>query len=299
MRNSRRFKFDLRRSAIAVAVCVAASSVQAVEPVKIDLWPGGAPVENGFDPKNERIENGYKLMDVANAELWIYPAKNPNGMAVMLTPGGGYQCLVIYKEGTMFAEWLSSQGITCGVLKYRMPNGHREIPLMDAQRGMEIMRAKAAEFHYNKDEIGVMGGSAGGHFAAMLSTMYDSPATRPDFQILLYPVISMDGSTIGHKPSAKRLLGDDYTAEDVEKYSLQNRVTPMTPPAFILLASDDKIVDPMNSYEYAEALLRNKVPYTLHVFPDGGHGFGMLDTNPNKREMQEEIMRWLKSIHNK
>lgn len=274
----------------------AAMSCFSAEPVKIDLWPNGAPIENGLDPKNERIEAGYKLMDVAKAELWIYPAKNPNGQAVMLTPGGGYQCLVIYKEGTMFAEWLSSQGITCGVLKYRMPNGHREIPLMDAQRGMEIMRAKAHEFKYNPDEIGVMGGSAGGHFAAMLSTMYDSAETRPDFQILLYPVISADATTIGHKHSAKRLLGENYTDEDMEKYSLQHRVTPMTPPAFILLASDDNIVDPMNSFQYVEALQRNKVPYELHVYPDGGHGFGMLDTNPNKREMQEEIMSWLKTV---
>lgn len=276
--------------------CVAMLSLgsQAANPIKIDLWPNGAPVENGFDPKNERIEDGYKLMDVAKAELWIYPAKNPNGVCVLLTPGGGYQCLVIEKEGTMFADWLSAQGFTCAVLKYRMPNGHKEIPLMDAERAMEILRAKAPEYHYNPNKIGVMGGSAGGHFAAMLSTLYSSPATRPDFQILLYPVIYMDvTNSLSHKNSAKRLLGKNPTEEDYKRFCLQNQVTPMTPPAMVILSCDDKVVDPLNSLEYVKALEKNNVPCSLHIYSSGGHGWGNLDTNPFKLEFQSELLRFL------
>lgn len=281
---------------ILVACLALALTSQAANPIKIDLWPDGAPTKNGFKHEKEHIDDN-KLWDVANAELWIYPAKNPNGQCVIMAPGGGYRCLCIYKEGTMLADWFNSLGITYAILKYRMPNGHKEIPLQDAERAMEIMRAKAGEFGYSPNKIGIMGGSAGGHFAAMISTMYSRPETRPDFQILFYPLISMDYNTIGHKGATQRFFGPNPTAEEMKQYSLQYNVSPTTPPAFILLSSDDNIVNPQNSLEYVKALQKNRVPYDLHIFPDGGHGYGFLDTCPYKDEWQRELERWLNKLN--
>lgn len=280
-------------SIVLTTLLLSAVTIAAAKPVKITLWPDGAPHKNGHEGTEEKW-NGPKVSEVSVPELWIYPAKNPNGQAVVAAPGGGYKYLSTDNEGTMFVDWMNAQGITFAILKYRVPNGHCEVPLEDGQRAMQIMREKASEFGYNPDEIGIMGSSAGGHFAATLATMYGKPEYRPDFEILLYPVISM--TDITHAGSRKFLLGENPSKENIEKYSLENRVTPQTPPAFIILATDDKTVDPLNSLYYVEALQKNKVPYSLHIYPTGGHGFGFRDTYKYKPQWSGELERWLRSI---
>ncbi|MBD5303783.1 MAG: alpha/beta hydrolase [Bacteroides sp.] len=279
-------------SVIFGALLLASVSLSAAKPVKIQLWPDGAPTKNGLEGIEEKW-NGKRLSDVSVPELWIYPAKNPNGQAVIAAPGGGYTLLSTDNEGTMFVDWMNAQGITLAVLMYRMPNGHSEVPLEDGRRAIEIMREKAAEYGFNPDEVGIMGSSAGGHFAATLSTMYGDKKYRPDFQILLYPVITMTDLT--HNGSRNNLLGKDASAADIEKYSLENRVDANTPPAFIILATDDKTVNPLNSLHYAEALQQNGVPYSMHIYPTGGHGFGFRDSYIYKPQWSAELERWLRS----
>ena len=268
-------------------------AMSAVEPVKIKLWPNGAPTKNGLEGTEERWE-GAKVYEVSEPELWVYKAEKPNGMAVVACPGGGYKYLSTDNEGTMFIDWMNERGITFAILKYRLPNGQSEVPLEDARRAMEIMRTQGKEFGVNPNEIGIMGSSAGGHLAATLATMYGSPMYRPDFQILLYPVITMTDKT--HKGSRTNLLGENPTADQIERYSLENRVDAQTPPAFIILASDDNVVVPNNSLRYAEQLQDHKVPYSLHIYPSGGHGFGFRDTYTYKPQWSAELDRWLKSL---
>lgn len=278
---------------IATVMLIGAECALAAEPIKIKLWPDGAPTKNGFEGVEEEW-NGPKVFKVSDPELWIYPAKKPNGQAVVAAPGGGYHLLSTDNEGTMFVDWMNAQGITFAILKYRLPNKHSEVPLEDARRAMQIMREKASEYGYKPNKVGIMGSSAGGHFAAMLATMYGDKQYRPDFQILLYPVITMTEAT--HGGTRTNLLGDNPTAAQIEKYSLENRVDADTPPAFIILAANDKTVPPINSLKYAEVLQANNVPYTLHIYPKGAHGFGFRDTMVYKPEWSAELSRWLRSL---
>lgn len=255
-------------AAITLALTVSAAGPKDFE---VKLWPDGAPTKNGLEGQPEEVKRGGGMVDnVSEPTLRVYPAANPSGKAIICCPGGGYAFVSMKSEGTDMAKWMDKQGITFAVLKYRMPNGHKEVPLEDARRAIKMMRDSAAQWHLDPNQVGIMGSSAGGHFAATLATMYGEKQYRPDFQILLYPVISMDRKT--HQSSAKNLIGENPPAADVELYSLQNRVTPETPRAFIALSSDDKTVNPVNSMIYVDALLKNHVPVTLHMYPSGGHG---------------------------
>lgn len=276
------------------ALLLGAGAANAADPIKVKLWPNGAPTKNGHEGTPEVWEDAH-AMKVSDPELWIYPAKKPNGQCVILAPGGGYRFLSTVNEGTSFANWFNTQGITLAVLKYRLPNGHSEVPIEDGRRAIQIMRENAKKYNYSPDKVGIMGGSAGGHFAATLATMYGEPQYRPDFQILLYPVISM--TDITHAGSRTHLLGKNPSKTDIEKYSLENRVNAQTPPAFIVLSTDDKTVDPLNSLYYVESLQKNHVPYSLHVYPVGGHGFGWKDTMPYKAEWGTELSRWLRDLN--
>ncbi len=228
-----------------------------------------------------------------NATLTVYPAPHPNGLAIIMCPGGGYTILAMEHEGHDMADWFNAQGITYAVLKYRMPNGKHELPLSDAEQAIRLMRQHAEEWKVNPARVGVMGASAGGHLAASLSTLYSSEETRPDFQILFYPVISMvEGIT--HQGSRTHLLGAAPDKRLEERYTLEKQVTSHTPQAFIMLSADDKSVLPMNSFQYAEALLENKIPVSLHLYPTGGHGWGYRDSFIYKRQWTGELEKWLK-----
>lgn len=223
--------------------------------------------------------------------LTVYFPESPFGMAVIMCPGGGYGHLALGHEGHDMARWFTEQGIVYAVLKYRLPHGNRHIPLEDAGRAMRIVRDHAAEWGIRPDRVGIMGGSAGGHLAASLSTLYDSTDVRPDFQVLLYPVISMSAD-ITNDGTRNNLLGTNPSQELLDRYSLDLQVNADTPQAFIVLSADDG-VSPENSIRYFRALRRFNVPAALHIYPSGGHGWGFNDSFEYKEQWTSELNKWL------
>ena len=233
-----------------------------------------------------------RIYEVTEATLTIYPAKHCNGKAIIACPGGGYTRLAIAHEGHEMASWFNKMGITYAVLTYRMPNGNYKIPVEDAQRAMRIFRKNANKWNINK--IGIMGFSAGGHLASTVATHYNTE-TRPDFQILFYPVITMDKSYT-HMGSHNNLLGKDVSAEMENKFSNEKQITADTPQAFIMHCTDDKAVPVTNSINYYLSLLKNGVSASLHIYPTGGHGWGNHDNFTYKKQWQNELKKWLETI---
>ena len=272
------------KKTLFLSLLFATTMLSAQKPVELPLWPDGAPNTNGLTGNQEDLEGG-RVANVVNPSITVYRPAKPNGMAVIMCPGGGYGRLAMNHEGHDMAAWFTTQGITYAVLKYRMPNGHHEVPLSDAEQAIRLMRGHAKEWGVNPNRIGIMGASAGGHLAASLATLYSSDATRPDFQVLFYPVISMlKGVT--HSGSRKNLLGETPSAELEQKYSLERQVSPQTPQTFIMLSADDAGVLPINGIGY--------FPATLHVYPTGGHGWGFRDSFTYKRQWTGELEKWLR-----
>lgn len=253
----------------------------------VQVWPDGAP--NAFTYDASADPQGEKYKD---ALLEIYPARNPNGYCVLVCPGGGYAMLSMTHEGRDIKDWLNARGFTCCMLQYRMPRGHHDVPLSDVQQSMRIIRGRE---DLGVTHIGVMGFSAGGHLASTAATHYVDAATRPDFQILVYPVITFE-KPYTHNGSVYGLLGENPSQEMLDLYSNQKHVTPDTPPAFILAASDDWLVPVKNSLLYYEALIENKVSVSMHIYPTGGHGFGWGDNYIYKSEWSAELERWLNTV---
>jgi acetyl esterase/lipase len=257
------------------------------QPETIQVWPDGAPNAFTYDASTDPQGENYK-----EAILEIYPARNPNGRCVIICPGGGYAVLSMTHEGRDIRQWLNARGFTCCLLQYRMPRGHHDVPLSDVQQAMRIMRGRT---DLGITHIGVMGFSAGGHLASTASTHYVDAETRPDFQILVYPVITFE-KPYTHDGSVFGLLGAEPSQEMLDLYSNQKQVTPDTPPAFILAASDDWLVPVKNSLMYYEALVENKVSATMHIYPTGGHGFGWGDNYIYKQEWSSELERWFNTV---
>lgn len=277
----------MKRNFIIMSFVLISSFLGAQKPIEIKLWPNGTPNDNGM---TEQIEGG--PMYVSEPVLYVYPANKPNGLAIIACPGGGYHTLATAHEGHDMAAWFNNLGITYSVLIYRMPNGNNEVPLSDAQQAIKTLRDKSGEWGIKK--IGIMGASAGGHLASTAATHFDTE-TRPDFQILFYPVITMGEKT--HGGSRKNLLGENPSEELIEKYSNEKQVTPDTPPAFIMHSSDDKAVPVENSIGYYMGLVRNGVPASLHTYPTGGHGWGYRDSFPYKRQWTGELEKWLLELN--
>lgn len=227
--------------------------------------------------------------------LEIFIPANPQGAAVVACPGGGYGFLAYDKEGSDWAEWLNSQGITLAVLNYTLPEQRPLLPGNDAKAAISYLRANASSLGLNPEQIGIMGFSAGGHLAATAATHYDSPANRPSFQILVYPVISMD-STITHGGTRHNLIGTDASDEMVTLYSNELQVKADNPPAYIIACQDDKAVPVENSIRYYQALTRNGVPAEIHIYPTGGHGFGKLPGFKYVDPMLASMGAWLADI---
>ncbi|WP_321480121.1 alpha/beta hydrolase [uncultured Bacteroides sp.] len=277
---------------LVTALLFIAMSLHAQKPIKITLWPDGAPNTNGQAGKEEKGKNG-RVSNVIQPEITIYLANKPNGIAIIMCPGGGYARLAMNHEGYDMAPWFNAQGISYIVLKYRMPNGHYDVPFSDAEQAIRLVRQHATEWNINPSKIGIMGASAGGHLASTLATHYTSKETRPDFQILLYPVITMNPAYT-HAGSRKNLLTATPTAKLEKEFSNELQVNAETPQAFIALSSDDGAVPPENSINYYLALLKNKVPATMHIYPTGGHGWGFRDSFTYKRQWTEELEKWLR-----
>lgn len=269
-----------------------ATMLSAQNTMELPLWPAGAPNSNGLSGAEEMLDGG-RVSHVSTPSVTVYKAEKPNGMAIIMCPGGGYALLAMNHEGHDMAPWLNAQGITYIVLKYRMPNGHYEVPLSDAEQAIRLVRRHAKEWNIRPDRIGIMGASAGGHLAASLATLYSSEETRPDFQVLLYPVISMQ-TGVTHGGSRQNLLGKEPSQELTEKFTLEKQVNERTPQAFLVLSADDRSVPPANGIHYFEALLQHQVPATLHVYPTGGHGWGFRDAFPYKRQWTGELEKWLR-----
>lgn len=229
-----------------------------------------------------------------------------NQTAVIILPGGGYSHLAFDKEGTKVAQWLNSLGIVAFVLKYRLPSDlimtNKTVgPLQDAQEAMRIVRLNAAKWNIDPNKIGIMGFSAGGHLASTLSTHYDErvyetsskTSARPDFSLLIYPVISMEND-ITHKGSQTNLLGNTPSQTLIDSFSNEKMVTAKTPPAFIIHATDDTVVLPENSINYYLALKKNGVTSELHLYEKGGHGFG-LGIEGTSKFWTRDCEEWLKA----
>lgn len=273
---------------LALAIITLTSCAQ--DSLIIKLWPNGAPTANGLSGE-ETKNSGGSVGNVSNPTLTVYRAKQPNGMAIIACPGGGYMRLAMNHEGYDMAPWFNAQGITYAVLKYRMPNGHPDVPLSDAQQALKLMREHAKEWAIDPKKVGIMGASAGGHLAATAATHFTSDADRPDFQILFYPWIIMDAMY------GQVLLGKQPGAELVKKFSNEQQVTARTPQAFILTSADDPTVPCDQSIKYFEALNASKVPASLHIYPTGKHGWGYKDSFTYKQVWTAELEKWLKEIN--
>ena len=229
--------------------------------------------------------------EYAEETLTIYPAKKPNGQAIIACPGGGYAGVATTHEGHDMATWFNTQGITYAVLHYRMPYGKHEIPLSDAHQAIRYMRKNAEQFGFN--QLGIMGSSAGGHLASTAATHFDAE-TRPDFQILFYPVVTMTEYT--HQGSKDNLLGKNPSEELVKLYSNELQVTEQTPPAFIMHSSDDTVVPVQNTLDYYLSMCKHGVPASVHFYPIGGHGWGYNESFPYKAQWKDEMEKWLREI---
>jgi len=234
-------------------------------------------------------EEVQRIMDESDGgALFIFMADQPLAKVVVLCPGGGFKQLNLKHEGGDFAEWFAEHGYSLAVLKYRLPNGDRNLPLDDVTAACKLMRSgiDGTSFH----TIGCMGASIGGYLAA-----YVANRGLIDFQINLYAVFTMEDD-FAHQGCKQRMFGESLKAGEEIDYSLQYQVIAQTAPAFIVASEDDPAVNPMNSFLYAQALLKNKVPFTFHIYPNGGHSFGFKDSYPYKQNFLNELAAWLKSF---
>ena len=272
----------------------------------LKVWPEGAPDDNGITQPEEKFE-GVRVRNVSEAEMYVFlPEKEKNtGAAVLICPGGGYAMEAMDHEGYEMAKWVAERGVAGIVLKYRLPNGHHQIPSEDARRALRIIRQKASGWGIQADKIGIAGSSAGGHLASTVGTRFDKGnpdssdpvekmSCRPDFMLLLYPVITMN-EEFTHMGSRKNLLGTGNDLNLIHLYSNERHVSVETPPTFLVLADNDTGVVPRNSIEFYMALKANKIPAEMHIFSKGGHGFGMRKNNIPADHWPELFLDWLKS----
>jgi acetyl esterase/lipase len=277
-----------------VSACIADENPKSNErktAERIALWNGSAPVGDG-------------ATEDANAWITVHrPAGKSSQTAIVICPGGGYGGLVVEPEGHGIATWLNKNGITGVVLEYRLPKGRHAVPLLDAQRAIRTVRSNAKDWDLSAEKIGIMGFSAGGHLASTAATHFDNgdasaanvivqTSCRPDFAILVYPVVTFLGDKT-HAGTKTNLLGKEPSPDLVKLYSNELQVTPRTPPMFLAHALDDKPVPPENSRALFAALQANKVPAKYLELPSGGHGLNGYK-GPMWDAWQEQSLAWLK-----
>ncbi len=285
------------------------AQAQQVIPLYGDIIPNSRPGKDEEQSDPGKPPGGHlSLSHVSRPTLTVFlPSKEKaNGTAVIICPGGGYTHLAIGHEGFDVAKKLNEMGVAAFVLKYRLPSDSimtdKTIgPLQDAQRAIQMVRQNAGAWGVDTGRVGIMGFSAGGHLASTAGTHFnkayidnkDNISLRPDFMILLYPVISFSDS-IGHRGSRDNLIGHHPSEEMIREYSNELQVGPETPPCFLVQAGDDKTVKVENSLQFYEALHRNNVPAELHIYPKGGHGFGLHNPTTNDQWM-ERLQNWLEA----
>ena len=279
---------------------------------KIDLYPEGTKCTNVLKQKIDYDESGRIYRKVANPQIWYYPSQKLKSVnektAVLIIPGGGYEALWIDKEGVDVAKWLNELGISAFVLKHRIPywegkECRSDVALADAQRAMRIIRKNAKKWEINSKKIGVLGFSAGGHLASSLSTHHDQglkksnleiekTGCRPDFSILIYPVVTMKYPHV-HMGSRKSLIGKMPSNEMVEYFSNEMQVKADTPPAILIHSDDDSSVLVENSVNYYLALRKHKIPAALHIWEDGGHGYGLAIDQGSVKDWPNICQNWM------
>jgi len=287
---------------LVLAAC--APLAGAAGPTVLPLWPEGVPgAKPGIGPV--RVEDG-RTSNVSEPTLTVFaPAVDrANGTAVIICPGGGYVRLSTQREGEQYAHWLSSLGVTSFVLTYRMAEFGHPAPLQDVLRAVRLVRSQAAQYRVRADRIGVMGSSAGGHLAASAGTLFDHPLgrtgaeldkvnARPDFLMLMYPVITMDGPAV-HAGSRKALLGESPSADSIALMSVERQVTAATPPTLLIHTQADATVPVENSILFYQALTRAKVPAEIYLFEHGSHGMGMRAGLGTASEWPRRAEEWLR-----
>lgn len=303
----------MKNTILTLLFALMATFVQAQVQI-LPLWEGTPPLQTDMDLKEDvRQEGIIRIANVQIPTIEVYlPAKQiSTGKAVVIFPGGGYGILAYDWEGTDFAKWLNSQGIAGIVVKYRLPvskslSDPKEVPLMDAQRAIRLVRQNATAWNIDPAKVGVMGFSAGGHLASTLSTQYaheverpkdaiDAHSARPDFSILAYPVISFRDAAV-HSGSRKNLIGENPSQELMDRFSGELNVNAETPPTFLVHAQDDKGVPIENSLLYYQALHKNGVPAALHIYPTGGHGFAFGLEKGAVETWREVLLAWMADL---
>ncbi len=285
-------------------------------PLVVPLWQGSPPNSQPAGQPEQRVPEGNILwvrhVQTPRIEVRLPARGNATGQAVVVCPGGGYGGLAYDWEGTDIAGWLNSRGVAAIVLTYRLPVdgdvAHEKwlCPLLDAQRAIRMTRAHAADWAIDPAKVGIMGFSAGGHLASTAGTHFDGGnaqaadpvdrlSSRPDFLILIYPVISMMKPTT-HAGSRLNLLGENPSDDLVRRYSNEFQVTDQTPPTFLLHAGDDDAVPVQNSLRFYEALLAHHIPGELHVYPHGGHGFSLALKQGRLQDWTHLCARWLAEL---
>ena len=296
-----------------VFIFMMAGNVLAQDTI-MPLWPQDKiPNHIQSDEKEMHKRNGVlRISKVQEPTIEVYlPAKsNATGQGVLIFPGGGYGILAYDWEGTDIAKFLNGKGIAGIVVKYRLPSSKSQtdkhnVPLMDAQRAMRLVRSKAGDFNIDSAKLGIIGFSAGGHLASTLGTHFDEKvhepidkideqSARPDFMALGYPVITFGNVT--HKGSRANLLGADPKPEMITHFSNEKQVTENTPPTFLFHATDDKAVPVENSLLFFQALKNKGVSATMHIYPEGGHGFSLARNDTHLRGWTERMYEWLESL---
>lgn len=306
----------MRKKHSLLIIVIAMSFMATAQEITLPLWPEGKVPNYQKTDETEKSDTAdiVRISKVQNPEIAVFlpSKKNATGQAVVICPGGGYGILAYDWEGTDIAKWLNSKGITAIVLKYRLPNSKSNIvphksPLMDAKRAIKIVRANADKWNLKKNQIGIMGFSAGGHLASTAGTHFDNSQTnspdsiekwssRPDFMVLVYPVITMSKAVM-HSGSRDNLIGAKLDPQLANFYSNELQVTKQTPPTFLVHATDDSGVPVENSLLFYRALKDNGVPAELHVYPKGGHGFGLALGIEETESWTDRCIDWLRSLN--
>lgn len=291
---------------LVAGLVISASAQKAIVKVPckanktIKLWNNKKAPHSNEETKDENRNKAGHFYNTSQTVFYLYKAdkKTATGQGVVICPGGGYSAVCIEREGFALAEYFQSIGVTALVLKYRLPNyGHKEVPLEDAQEALRYMREHGKKWKVDPAKVGIAGSSAGGHLAAYTST-FTADAEKPAFTVLFYPVINGE-SCMTHQGTFDRLLGKNHAPYLREKYSLDNCVTPTTPPTILLLSNDDLTVPPISSVLYYKALKHYGVKAAMHVYPEGGHGWVGRESFRYHKNWQHQLKRWMEDINKK
>lgn len=289
-------------AAAALVLCLQPILLQAQEIINLyNTTIPNSKVKATREAEPTLYRGMYRKSAFPTLEIFQADKQRSTGAAVIICPGGGYSVIVYEGEGITTAKEIAKNGITAFVLKYRLPSDStmedKSIgPLQDVQQAIKTVRERAKEWNLDASKIGIMGFSAGGHLAATGATHYkkalienkNNTSLRPDFQVLVYPVISM-GDSLTHRDSRKQLLGEKPSTNTIDDFSNELQVTSDTPPAYLTFATDDKLVDVDNGISYYEALRHHNVDVEMHLYSKGGHGFIF-----REKSWTEPLFHWMK-----